>query len=147
MKTLTAADALTGLGRDRDGNAVVYHPAVAYECDECGASSCFDLKVKTHRIELASQFETATGVLTNYEEDYCDFDCSGCGAHVRCVYAYHELSMARYEYYPARLFVIQGTGQPSVQREDPPSSSRRLWKVIALMLGFALAVLAVFTGD
>ncbi len=145
METHRASEALSGLSENRDGNPTLYNSAVAYQCGQCGSSTPFDIKGKTARADLAEAFEAATGPLQPYEEDYCDFDCAGCGVHVRCVSARTEVRMAQYEYSPFPLYVSPATGRPSIEPESPEPTKGKGCMYVALALGGIIAAL-VFAG-
>ena len=138
METHEARKRLVGLSKDSAGHNTVYNPAVTYYCGQCNASTIFDIHTKTSRADLISAFQQTTGKLKSYEEDYCDFDCGGCGAHVRCVYSLTELSMAHYEYYPITLHVRPSTGQPSIEVKRRSQKSKTGCFLLVLGLVFTL---------
>ncbi len=105
MEKFRAQDCLIGLSENLDGNLTVYNYGVSYICRKCSSSTPFDAEVKTLQTALAEKFNRAMGTLHPYEHDYCDFDCSGCGVSVRCVFAIDEVSMNHYEYYPETVYV------------------------------------------
>ena len=104
MNKYRAHDRLIGLSNNRDGKPTVYNSRVAYRCESCGTSTTFDIDLRTSWTALAEKFNRAMGTLKPYEQDYCDFDCSGCGVSVRCVYAISEVSMNQYQYYPETIY-------------------------------------------
>ena len=140
LKTYPANVHLTGLSDDRDGNQTVYNTGVMYICSECGTSASFDVRKKSNNESRAAHFSEVMGGLTAYEQDYCDFDCPGCGAHVRMVYDLTEVSMAHYEYYPRMLYVRPASTGFAMEVEKPVVSKRPAW--LSWLLGSALLVFA-----
>ena len=145
MEIVKAGERLVGLGPNQSGDATLYTSSTAYQCPQCGCSSPFDIRGKTTRVDLTEPFEAATGHLQPYEEDYCDFDCSGCGVHIRCVYALEEIRMAQYQYYPVTLYVSPSTGRPSVESNKKKSSAPKgcIYGVLAVGVLTVLCILVL----
>ena len=104
MNKYRAHDRLIGLSNNRDRKPTVYNSRVAYRCESCGTSTTSDIDLVTSWTALAEKFNRAMGTLKPYEQDYCNFDCSGCGVSVRYVYAVSEVSMNQYQYYPETIY-------------------------------------------
>ena len=124
METYRAQERLIGLSEDLDGNPTVYNHGVSYQCLRCGASTTFDVQGKTSRASLAEKFDRVMGSLQPYEQDYCDFDCSGCGVPVRCVSAISEVSMNHYLHYPETIYVGESSDIPIGETGETPSRKK-----------------------
>ena len=72
------------------------------------------------------------GTIAAYEEDFCDFDCQTCGAHLRCVYSLAEVSMAHYEYTPHTIYHLPA--QTGFEMKRPQASRRfiKRWVLLAI---------------
>ncbi len=145
MNTYPASECLIGLADDEHGNASVYGPDARYKCALCGTETTFEPNKKTTRQDLSEPFERATGPLKPYEEDFCDFDCHGCGAHIRMVYDLFELSMARYRYYPKTCYAIPSSGRPSIT--PPPKKASKVAGCLYVVLGIGALVMAMFFAE
>ena len=155
MDTFPAHERLIGLSEDRGGDSTVYNSGVSYRCGKCGASTTFDADVKSSRASLNEKFDRVMGPLKPYEQDYCDFDCSGCGVPVRCVYALSEVSMNHYEYYPETIYVGASGDIPvgemgeDLSRKKPGCVSMNKPGCICLVVGIAglvASLIAIFSG-
>ena len=144
MDTYPAHERLIGLSEDRGGDPTVYNSGVSYRCGKCGASSTFDADVKTSRASLAEKFDGVMGPLKPYEQDYCDFDCSGCGVPVRCVYAISEVSMNHYEYYPETIYVGESSDVPV--GETPSGKNPGCICLVVGIGGLIVSLLALLSG-
>jgi hypothetical protein len=143
MKTLSAHDVLTGLSDNGSGNHTVHNTNVQFVCSECGSSSTFDIRRKAQSPGRILLFDEAMGSLNKYEEDYCDFDCQACGAHVRMVYDLTEISMARYEYYPRTIHLCTATDGFGMHVTPDVRKKNRRWIFWAVALGLVASVLVL----
>ena len=144
LETVSADRRLIGLADDGSGQFTLLTSAAKYRCAACNALTTFDVRQKSSQAARMREFTEAMGSLTAYEKDYCDFDCSGCGEHVRLVYSLTEVSMAHYHYYPNTLYVYPPTDGFAIQAtsslEQPPKRWLYLTLMIATLAGiFALA--------
>ena len=83
-----------------------------------------------------------------YEEDFCDFDCQTCGAHLRCVYSLAEVSMAHYEYTPHTLYHLPAQTGFEMKRLSASRHATKRWFVLAIAAAatilFLLRMLRLF---
>ena len=135
------------MSEDIDGDRTVYNQGVSYQCPRCGASTTFDVEKKTSRTSLAEKFDRVMGTLPPYEQDYCDFDCSGCGVPVRCVYAFSEVSMNHYQNYPKTFYGGEPSDIPVGETEETPSGKKSgcIYLVVGIG-GLIVALLALLSG-
>ena len=138
LETISADSRLVGLTDDDSGQFTRLTLDVAYRCAACNTRTQFDVRQKSSQAARLRRFAEVMGSLTPYEEDYCDFDCSGCGEHVRLVYALTEVSMARYEYYPRTIHICPATDGFAMQAPPQTKVKRPAW--LYWLLGCALVV-------
>ena len=133
MQIFRAIDRLNGLAPDREGASVLFHRDVTYTCAACSQKTAFDINAKCKNPQRLNLFDQAMGAIAAYEEDYCDFDCQTCGAHVRCVYALAEVSMAHYEYTPHTIYHLPPMTGFEMKRPPVKTRSIKRWLLLAII--------------
>ncbi len=95
--------------KDRFHDDLIFGATPTYWCKSCDQTTTFKLNWRKpfEPSEVEDEFNAAMGKLKEWEQDYCNFECSICNQPIRCVYDVNEFAMSSYNYYPKTIFIYK----------------------------------------